>query len=337
MYDYPLLKYAVNLTCSSSELNCHYRGRTYNYEVDNPLNYKKFLEDCNGRNKLCDILEQNSIIKAKAEDLLQYLFKIPLIIDGKDVLREDFLLGGKEFFWRLEKFLFDWKKNQMMSCFSINLDREIASGKASENIVKGFCLELCHLLRNVPDELSLAVANAKNDRVRLHYMSFYKEESSHGEIIFRALQKWINAEDIVHASPLPATTGLLNTYRYWASKDSLLYAVALMRDESSCLDSEIEKEDDIYYGMKTYYDIPKQVPKVYEWHANLDRNNEHVFFPELVFSEYEYIDKFYAKRLISALKQIIELHQLFRWNIYNYYSEHSVETRFEPYKLIQIN
>ncbi|MBS0186135.1 MAG: hypothetical protein JSS34_07340 [Proteobacteria bacterium] len=335
MFDYPLLKYAVNIETTLDEIKLSYRGRIYKYNVGTPLEYRKALENCNGRNLLSSILKSSSISASKLEEFLQNLFEIPLILNGKEILRDDLLMSGKELFWKLEKFLIEWKKIQLIDKNNINLDREIGSGRATENIIKGFCLELCHLLRNVPDELSLAVANAKNDRIRLHYMSFYDEENKHGEIIFNALKKWINKEDILHATPLPGTTGLLNTYRYWASKDSLLYAVALMRDESCALDADIKEEEDIYKGMRLpNYNIPKQVIKVYEWHTNLDRNNNHGFFPELIFSEYGYIDQEYARRLISALKQIIELHQLFRWNVYNYYSQHAVETRFEAYKSI---
>ena len=334
MYDYPLLKYAVNVKISSFEIELSYRGKTYNYPVKNPTLYKKLLENCSGRNLLKDIIQQCNIEKELADDFLCKISEIPLLLDGKVVLRDDGLLSGRELFWKLEKFLIEWKQKKIMTAFRVDLDKEIALGKAPENVVKGFCLELCHLLRNVPDELSLAVANARSDYIRAHYMTFYDEERTHGDIIFRSLKKWMNAEDIIHATPLPATIGLLNTYRYWASKDSLFYAVALMRDESSALDAEIQKDEDIFVGMKTHYQVPKQVYKVYEWHTNLDRNNNHGFFPELIFAEYEYIDQFYAKRLISALKQIIELHQQFRWSVYHYYSEHPVETRFEPYKAL---
>jgi hypothetical protein len=167
-------------------------------------------------------------------------------------------------------------------------------------------------------------------------MDFYDEESRHGEILFTALQSWFENQDQVRwATPLPATVGLLNTYKAWAAKDSLLYATALMRDESSQLDAEVPDQKNIYKGMRLHYDVPREVVDRFEWHANLDRNCDHGFFPERIFSQYEVISRTHARMLMLAMKQIIELHELFRWNVFAYYKEHDVSSRLNLYQPLE--
>jgi hypothetical protein len=337
MVDFPLLKFAAKIACERDKLKITYRNKTYDFNVEDDAKlYGEALQHCNGHNSIKDIIKLVKISEKYFQEIISKLATIPIILNGTEIIRKDRYLSGRELFWRLEDLLFKWRYTEKLSCFNLDLEKDIAMGKAPKSVVKGFCMELGHLLRNVPEELSLAVANAQSEEVRSLLMDFYDEESRHGDILFEALTSWFdNGEQIQFAAPLPATVGLLQTYKAWAQKDSLLYATALMRDESSPLDADIEPEKNIYLGMKKYYDVPPIVVRKYEWHANLDRQNDHGFFPEKIFSLFPIIDKVRARNIISSLRQIIDLHDLFRWNIYSYYQNNEVYDRIELYKNLE--
>lgn len=335
MIEYPLLKYAARVVPQSNGLEIHYRQKSYHFGLDNATKCAYALNLCNGKKSVQQVAKEAVLSPRELQTLLEDLYKVPLMLEGKKILRTDGYLSGRELFWRLEALLFAWRETPEGK-YGFNLDRDIATGKVSENIVKGFCLELGHLLRSVPEELGLAVVHAQSEMVRNLYMQFYNEESKHGQILFKALKSWFKDEEqILFATPLPATVGLMQTYKAWAEKDSLLYATALMRDEASPLDAEVKPEEDIYLGMEKHYNVPSIIIEKYRWHANLDRKNDHGFFPEKIFSLYSVIDKVRARTLVSALKQIIDLHNLFRWNVYAYYKDHSVESRIELYKTFE--
>lgn len=328
MVDYPLLKYAAAVDVEPGKLQILYRGRSYTFPVQESRVVAAALRLADGRTHANKIIEETGVDSDVFRSVLKKLAEIPIVLDGKLVLREDGYLSGREMFWRLEELLFEWRLRRPASIYQTNFDRMIGTGKAGPEVVKGFCLELGYLLRQVPDELSLAVAHAPDEAVRSLFMEFYDEESKHGEILFQALKEWFPEEFLFRATPLPATVGLLNTYKAWATRDPLLYATALMRDESSRLDAEIPQEEDIYRGMRLYYEVPAAVVDKFEWHANLDRTCDHGFFPESVFSKYRAISQPRARLLVSALKQIIELHDLFKWNIASFYSAQGVSDRF---------
>lgn len=328
MIEYPLLKYSARTRVKPGVLEINYRRRVHHFATDAPEVMAAALSLCDGRTALDSIVRESNVDGPGFSEFLEQIAGTTVVLDGRAVLRRDGNLSGREMFWRLEAMLFDWRYQQPVSVYQCRLERQIATGEAPPNVVKGFCLELGYLLRNVPDELSLAVAHAPTEQLRSLFMEFYEEESRHGEILFTALQAWFDCpEQLLFATPLPGSAGLLNTYKAWATKDSLLYATALMRDESSRLDPEITEDEDIYRGMRLHYDVPSKVVDKFDWHANLDRNCEHGFFPEKIFSQYEVIPRAQARLLISALKQIVELHELFRWNVSAYYGQYDVASR----------
>ena len=106
-----------------------------------------------------------------------------------------------------------------------------------------------------------------------------------------------------------------------------MYAVALMRDEASPLDDEVAADHDIYGGMRGHYDVPPAVVDLFEWHAMLDRNNDHGFFALQVFRHVPVVDDERARRLIGALRQIIDLHDAFRWGVRQHYACHRPDDR----------
>jgi hypothetical protein len=336
MIERPLLKYSAHTQTKPGVLEIHYRRRVHTYATDAPEAARAALALCDGRTPAETIISNSGVEARLFGNLVEWLEHASVMLDGGEVLREDGNLGGREMFWRLEAMLFDWRYRSPVQTYQSRLDWQIATGKAPPGVVKGFCLELGYLLRNVPDELALAVVHSPDEQIRSLFMDFYDEESRHGEILFGALKTWFDhPEQILYATPLPATVGLLNTYRAWAIKDPLLYATALMRDESSRLDLDIPDDENIYRGMRLHYEVPAEVVDKFEWHANLDRNCEHGFFPEKVFSQYEVISRSRARLLTSALKQIIELHDLFKWNVSAYYCEHDVASRLGLYETLE--
>jgi hypothetical protein len=336
MIGYPLLKYSARLRISDTGLEVEYRRRKHQIEANEAELLAAALGRCDGRTGCETLVRDTGVDAAILDRALEQLLTLQVVLDGCEILRPDGNLSGREMFWRLESFLFEWRYESPVSLLQNGFEQSIATGEAPLNLVKGFCLELGYLLRQVPDELSLAVAHSPNESVRSLFMEFYDEESRHGEILFAALQTWFGSPELLlSATPLPATTGLLNTYKAWATRDPLLYATALMRDESTKLDQDIPDNENIYRGMRLFYEVPTEVVDKFEWHANLDRNCEHGFFPEKVFAEYKVISRRHARLLISAMKQIVELHDLFKWNISAYYSQRDVNSRLAGYEAFE--
>lgn len=321
-YDYPLLKYA----CAFEGKLLHYRGQVIDLSSA-PLDIMTVLRSANGRTSIENLADLGRLPITKCADYFEELASQSLIVDGSKVLRQDGLLSGLELFWRLEALLLQWRGGP---CFANarQLDQDIASGRASIQQVRGLCLELGHLLRAVPEELALAVSNAPSEAIRLEFMDFYDEEARHGELLLEALVGWLGTEAQIRAAPpIPTTVGLLQTYRNWATKDPLMYAVALMRDEMSPLDGPVRIEEDIYAGMRKHYDVPVEVIDRFEWHALLDQHNDHGFFAERIFQHVPLIDQERAVRLIGTLRQIVELHEAFRWGVQHYYAEQVTDSR----------
>jgi hypothetical protein len=314
----PLLKYA----CTVSGGRISYRGLS----IEASPQLQQIAALLNGQRQRSDIAAASGLAPEEIDAALERLDQSRMLLAGEEVLRSDGLFSGREVFWRLEALLLKWRKASAADPAAPRLDRDVALGTAPLRVVQGFCLEQGHLLRAVPEELALAVASATDEFIRLEYMDFYEEESRHGEMLLEPLVGWLGSEaDIRSAPPLPCTIGLMQTYRNWARKDPLLYAVALMRDEGSPLDALAPH--DIYDGMRRHYDIPKAVVDRFEWHANLDRENDHGFFPERIFRHVPVIEEQRIERLISALRQIIDLHDAFRAGVLDYYSRHTVESR----------
>lgn len=320
--EWPLLKFAVRCTKEGNEVLVRYRGRAVRFHGAAACSVEKLIKLCDGRHSLEELSSGGD---SNVRLLLGPMAANQMLLSGPDVLRQDERTSGKEAFWKLESLLLRWKYEKTHG-FGANLLQQIAVGEASSAVVMGFFLEQSHLLRAVPEELSAAVLHAPSEQVRDLYMNFYDEESRHGQILHDALSGWFaSGERISLAPPLPATGGLIRTYRTWAEKSPLLYAVALMRDESSPLDEEMEF--DPYAGARCYYDVPSRVVDAFEWHANLDRSNDHGFFPEKIFACFPEIDSWTLRKLTSALREIVDLHDLLHWNILEYYSKFDVEAR----------
>jgi hypothetical protein len=328
VYDLPLKKFAVSLRRGPQGVAALYRGREHAIRASDPELAARLLEACDGRTELRAAAARLGVPISEAEAIVADADAASLMLEGAKVVRSDGQLSGRELFWRMEKLLFEWRQGGPRAVPENPLDARIAKGDAPINVVRGFCLELNHLLRNVPEELALVVANAPTEELRLHFMEFYDEEVRHGEMLLEPLVTWFDSEEQIRAAaPLPTTTGLLQTYKAWAQKDVLLYATALMRDESSPLDAEIPAELDVYRGMAEHYDIPPGIVERYRWHANLDRECDHGFFAERIFACVPVISADRLSTVISALRQIIDLHEAFRWGVWSYYSRHDVATR----------
>ena len=94
------------------------------------------------------------------------------------------------------------------------------------------------------------------------------------------------------------------------------------------LDAEVPPDRDIALGMERCYDVPESVVKFFRWHAEFDRDEGHGFFPEEVFREFPVIDRARARRIVGALRLIIDLYDSFYDGILRYYGAHGVKTRW---------
>jgi|ERR1043165_7795976 hypothetical protein len=335
MFAHPLLKYSAELSMEPFGVSVGYRGRSYHIISERPWDVRSLLERCDGRTSLNILAHASSFTIEEAQRILTRAEGCHVILDGDEVLRRDGFMTGRELFWRLEAALLRWREQSRPVFGAHGLERGLATGTLPPEVAKGFCLELCHLLRSVPEEIGLAVASSTVEAVRTLYVDFFEEEARHGEMITEALAQWLNEADIRKAVPLPTTTGLMHTYKAMAAKDPLLYAAALIRDEASALDADIPESEDIYAGLEGHYDVPAAVVERYRWHANLDRENEHGFFPEKIFACFPVIDAARAEAIGSALRQIIDLHEAFRWGVVTYYREQTVEERIRHPDLIR--
>ncbi|KJS17073.1 MAG: hypothetical protein VR78_06590 [Hoeflea sp. BRH_c9] len=326
----PLFKYACRYTPGDGVMTFSYRGRERVFETKSPFNVADATSQCDGRTDFGQACRSAGIGAAESERLIEFLTQYQLVVDGETTLRADGLLSGAELFWRLENLLLTWRTSPPKTVPNLDLDRSIAAGQAPISVVKGLFLEIAHLLRSVPDELACAVESAPQGPVQQAFMEFYEEECNHGRILTDALSSWFDGKKtIVESVPLPTTVARMHAYKGWARKDVLLYATALMRDESSALDAEVHEEEDIYLGMERHYDIPSIVVEKYRWHANLDRQLEHGFFPLEIFGSVDVVSEQRVKQTVSVLQQIVELHELFKWGVTQYYANNSVDTRFD--------
>ncbi|AGM04479.1 iron-containing redox enzyme family protein [Amycolatopsis keratiniphila] len=326
----PYLKPAAVIDRESENLRFTYRGRAYTFPVSltKPVELATMAMD--GRTPLPEIALNSLLATDEVQDLVTKLSGTPLLLDGEQEVLADGGLSGREAYWRLEGQMWDWRGlGQRTDIRPVTpLDVEVGAGRAPIDVVKGFCLEICHQVSNAPREISLAIANAPTKAARDLYMEFYEEEHPHGDMLREALAHWLPETGIDAAVPLPQTLGLLNTYNWWAQSDPLLYAVALMRDEGSGLDATPAPETDVYEAMRTHYDVPKEVTERFHWHATLDADLDHGSFPLDVFSTVPVIEPLRYAALTKAARGIVELYDALMNGVLEYYSANSAESRW---------
>jgi pyrroloquinoline quinone (PQQ) biosynthesis protein C len=329
MSDQPYLKPACAVDERASCLRITYRGRAYAFDAPADAAVHRAVAAMDGRSTPAEIARRSGLDAGSLSALVAALHGTPLLLDGAEVIRPDGL-SGTEAHWRLEGELWHWRSlgHSGDHAPASEVDREIAKGAASEAVVKGYCLEICHQVSNAPTEIALAIANAPGRKVRDLFMEFYEDEHAHGDMLREALSTWLPEAGIDAATPLPATAGLLHSYDQWAQSDVLRYAVALMRDEGSALDAPVTEAADIYLGMERHYDVPAAVVERFRWHANLDVELGHGSFPLAVFAQFPLVDGTRYAQLAKVARTIVELYDSLMREILAYYTAHPVESRW---------
>jgi len=127
MVDFPLLKFAAKIACERDKLKITYRNKTYDFNVEDDAKlYGEALQHCNGHNSIKDIIKLVKISEKYFQEIISKLATIPIILNGTEIIRKDRYLSGRELFWRLEDLLFKWRYTEKLSCFNLDLEKDIA-------------------------------------------------------------------------------------------------------------------------------------------------------------------------------------------------------------------
>ncbi len=315
----PLLKYAVR---EKQENQLIYRGTTI-WLSDKDTVFRKIKSKLNGVNNIKDICSICQLSESSVLDTIDYLIKQGAVTYVEGDFSE---LSGEKCFWLLEELLCEYRFYHKENYYLYDLEKMILQRDVCDDVVKGFFIEKAFLLRNVPSELAYSINSSFDEKVRSAYVRFFTEEYNHGEIIFKKMNKWIDSKTLLDLNPLPGTLGLLNTYR-WLAHDPLYYATALIHDEGVSYDA-YDPGDCMYNFVENNYEnIPAEVPRVFLWHANLDRNCEHGYFPLNIFKCYERISESTLVVLKKIMVMLIELQGIFRKDICDYYSKKNYLSR----------
>lgn len=314
-----LLKYSVR---QHSEQQLHYRARLIDISdfYDEFHAMKSFL---NGMFSIADVATKCDISMARIHTIVSYLKESGAVVE----VSQDFdKLCGEKCFWLLENELCEYRFYGKKYHYRPTLPNEIIRGDAPLEVVKGFLVETAFLLRNVPSELAFAINNSYDEEIRSQYVKFFTSEYNHGEIIFNKMKLMLDEQTLLRLTPLPATLGLLNTYR-WLATDTLYYATALIHDEGCSFDSDSPEENIMHQIIKNYPEIPHEIPEIFLWHENLDKLSEHGFFTLDVFKKFDYIDEKTLKKLKEIILMLLEMQGMLRSEISRYYSLNSVNSR----------
>ena len=189
MTDLPLLKYACDIEPGEESVGLTYRGRSYHLPLEGFR--PELLRLFDGRRTITQIARSSGASHAIVESVVDRLSEIPLVVDGRDVLRDDGCLSGSELFWRLERLLYRWRYDGPRAVACDDLEREIATGSAPESVVRGYCIEIAHQLRNTPTEIAVAIASSPTVAVRRLFIRFWDEEYDHGDKLMDVLAGWM--------------------------------------------------------------------------------------------------------------------------------------------------
>ncbi|MFG6459713.1 hypothetical protein [Roseateles sp. BYS96W] len=323
----PALKPAVRQSTRNGGLQLSYRGQQLALQPTEASLFARLAPLLDGRHDAAALSRTADIDPSDLDWQLAQLEAAHLLVEGEGWSPQPDLYSAEQAFWVLEADVCRVKFGEADDRLRNDLEVRIARGEVAQTVAEGWLVELGYLLRQVPQELSLAVATAGDEATRAHYVEFFKEECDHGQMMYDKLKDWIAPERLLAMRPLPSTLAVLNMYRALASDGPLSYAVALMRDESTPLDPAPAPETDPYAGLRTHYQVPAPVVDIFEWHAHLDRDCEHGFFPLEIFRQQRWIDRRTVQALRQRLLSLFETHAMWRRELANYFATHSVHER----------
>lgn len=325
-YIQPVLKPAVQQSVSGGATALRYRGQELTLQLDETRLFDRMRRTLTSPRTLA-VSSYLDATQSDVEWLLTQLDHAHMLVEGANWSTVPGLLSGEQAFWLLEADACHLKFGDTDASLRHDLEALIARGEVRQEVAQGWLVELGYLLRQVPQELSLAVSSAQDEDLREQYVEFFKEECDHGRMMYDKLKDWIAPEHLLKMRPLPSTLGVLNMYRSLASEGPLAYAVALMHDESTLLDPMLTKDSDPYAGLRKYYQVPAPVVDIFEWHAHLDRGCEHGFFPLEIFRRFRWVETRTVDLLRQRMLSLFETHALWRRELVNYFSTYSLAER----------
>lgn len=323
----PLLKPAVQVCKTQDAVHLVYRGQQLCFNGADARHFNALCRYLDGRHPVPALATRAGVAPRDTEWMLLQLDSAHMLVEVEHSDASGELVGAEHAFWLLEADLCHFKFGSRDPSVWFDLEGMIARGEVRQEVAEGYLIELGYLLRQVPQELALAVATSPNEQIRSMYVEFFKEECDHGKMIFDQIKTWIDPQQVLAMRPLPGTVAVLNTYRALACDDALSYAVALMRDESTPLDPSLQKVADPYHGLRMHYTVPARVVDIFEWHTNLDRDCDHGFFPLEIFRSFSHLDRATISALRGKMTSLFEVHAMWRRNLLEYYNDHSVLNR----------
>ncbi len=321
-----LLKPAVEVESGAEGLRVSYRGQRIDLDAREAQVFTRlqsFLDGTRMRDWVLAAIPGS-------DGVLEKLDRASMVValDGSTHhLGSDSSVTGECAFWQLEANLCRLKFGMPRLQGNLPLESAIARGEVRQEVAEGYLIEVGYLMRHVPHELSLAVSTSPSHMIRMLYTQFFLEECLHGQLMLDQLVTWIPIEQLLAMRPLASTVAVLNLYAALASAGPLHYAVALMHDESSPLDPLLSPEDDHYAGLSRHFRIPSNVVDVFRWHANLDRENSHGFFPLEIFRAVGRVEASLLAVLRRELYTLFETRALWRHEIAEFYATASIRDR----------
>jgi hypothetical protein len=177
------------------------------------------------------------------------------------------------------------------------------SGSYSRRLAVGYLLEVTHFIRGAASHISAAIAHTRDDRIQLLLSRYLEEEYWHGTWMERSLTAaGLSELEIGRALPLPATLAVVNSWRYAAQTDLLLYGGLIAITESGT--GETSQIETLFSKTIEQGVLPDAAWRPYFEHALGDGSADHLAYSRAIFSGSGALSR--ARR--DALRRMLLLH-----------------------------
>jgi hypothetical protein len=251
---------------------------------------------CDGRRTIADVAREAGVEPHLAVDVLSRLYAEGLVreTDRSPVPPVLFLEHARSFCLR-------YRREKLSRAAS--LESTLAGGGYSPRLATGYLLEVTHVVRGAAGHIAAAIAHTSDAALQLLLSEYLEDEYWHGAWMEGALRgAGLSDGDIARALPLPATLAVLNSWRYAAHTDLLLYGGLIAITESGPSEgAEIEAlfQETVARGV-----LPEAAWRPYFEHAVGDSAADHLSHGRAIFAAAGPL----AQGRREALRQLLLLH-----------------------------
>ena len=259
----------------------------------------EFLNSIDGESPVASLLDQSQLPPALAYALLCALTENGLIVYPRACKR---LIPGASLASHMKELFGGWNNR----LFSHELWVSLSSGRASQELFRGWLLETYHFIRGVNARLPLAIAECPTARLRKHFISHFVEEYDHHKFFAESLEAAGIPNKVVEATvPLPGTLAVINWTRWCARRDPLYYAGCSGLLESTGSSPRTARR--FYKILADHYDHDRRgVIDPMLRHVALDEAYQHGDFMAAIFSEAGDIELNRAHGVVQATFGFVE-------------------------------